>query len=517
MARRTYRRRDFLKTAGLTASLLASPKLVRASLRGERHNILFIHTDSWDGRVLGCMGHPAMRRATPNIDRLAARGTLFRNAYCNNPVCCPSRSSMMSGLFTHHCEGWNNYKGLEPGDPTFRTLMDDAGYQGEYHGKTDYLSGAHTIRARVSGWTRSANIARPQYRMDPPRMIPDQGGRDHEPDWQDVDRTLKWLQNAGADDRPFMLYLGIRQPHPAFTASQRYLDMIDEDGVHIPRPDREDHPAMRYQRLVKNWEHGFSDEMVRQVRRIYFAMCAEVDAMVGRVLDELEAKGFADSTYVVFSSDHGENAMEHNLFYKMNMYESSAHVPLIVAGPGVAKGHQVQRPVSLVDLYPTYMDMSGLDTPSGLDGHSLMPELAGGSADRPGWVLSEYHDSAVNTGNFMLRLGDWKYVVYVGQPPQLFNLKDDPDELCNVATARADVVRRIDGLLRSIVDYEAVDAKVKAYDRASFAEWRVGTKSEGVYEPTMARIFAGWDGVNPEDAPPWTAEDEALIDEWLKG
>ena len=258
MTRRTCRRRDFLKTAGLTASLLGAPRLARASLRGERHNILFIHTDSWDGRALGCMGHPAMRRATPNIDRLAARGTLFGNAYCNNPVCCPSRSSMMSGLFTHHCEGWNNYKGLEPGDSTFRKLMDEAGYQGEYYGKTDYLSGAHTIRARVSGWTRSANIARPQYRMDPPKMIPDQDGRDHEIDWKDVDQTVKWLQNAGTDDHPFMLYLGIRQPHPAFTTSQRYLEMIDEDGVHIPRPDCEDHPAMHYQRLVKNWEHGFS-------------------------------------------------------------------------------------------------------------------------------------------------------------------------------------------------------------------------------------------------------------------
>ena len=132
-------------------------------------------------------------------------------------------------------------------------------------------------------------------------------------------------------------------------------------------------------------------------------------------------------------------------------------------------------------------------------------------------MLSEYHDSAVNTGNFMLRVGDWKYVVYVGQPPQLFDLKADPDELHNVAPTQAGVVRRIDGLLRSIVDYEAVDAKVKAYDRESFAQWRAEMKAEGTYEPTMARIFAGWDRVKAEDAPPWTAKDEALIEEWLKG
>jgi arylsulfatase K len=136
-----------------------------------RPNILFIHVDSMDGDAMGCMGHPAMSCATPNLDRLAGQGVLFSNAYCNSPMCCPSRASMLSGLYTHHCEAWNNYKGLAESAPTLFDRLAAGGYRSKILGKTDYLSGQHTIRARVSPWTRSANIHRPNYRMGPPRVL----------------------------------------------------------------------------------------------------------------------------------------------------------------------------------------------------------------------------------------------------------------------------------------------------------------------------------------------------------
>jgi arylsulfatase K len=522
MSTRSCSRRDFLKAAGLGASAVAVPRLVRgAGQGGRRPNVLFIHTDSWDGRVLGPMGHPAMGRATPNLDALAAHGTLFENAYCNSPICCPSRSSMFSGLFTHRCEGWNNYKGLEPDAPTFLTRLDEGGYRTQCFGKQDFLSGQHSIRARVSAWTRSANIARPQYRMPGPKVVAGDGPRLQKNDWEDVDRAVKWLDEASADaSRPLMLYVGIRAPHPPFASSARYLAMIDESGVTVPPLDQDDHPVMEYQRAVKNWMHGFEPETVRQVRRIYFAMCAEVDAMVGRLLGALDRLGLRDSTFVIFSSDHGENAMEHRQFYKMNLYESSARVPLVVAGPDVAKGARAAAPVSLVDVYPTLMDVAGLAAgESGrLDGHSLMPELAGraGGSARPDWALSEYHDTSCNTGSFMLRRGDWKYIHYVGYGSQLFNLADDPDEVCNLSGERPAAAGEMDELLHRIVDCEAVDAKVKAYDRASFAEWRDQMKAKGTYEKTMARIFAGWDDLAESLIAPWTAEDESLIDDWLR-
>ena len=172
--------------------------------RTRRPNVLFIQCDSMDGRAMGYMDHPAMRQATPNLDALAHRGVLFRNTYCNNPICCPSRASMWSGLYTHVCEGWNNYKGLEEDTPTFRDQLAAGGYLTQTFGKTDYLSGRHTIRARVTPWTRSARIMRPSHRMRAPRILEDNRSRVHERDWQDVDRTIAWLRaRAHDDDLPF--------------------------------------------------------------------------------------------------------------------------------------------------------------------------------------------------------------------------------------------------------------------------------------------------------------------------
>lgn len=498
---------------------------------GSRPNIIFVQCDSMDGRIMGCMGHPAMGRATPNLDALAARGVLFRNAYSNNPICCPSRASMWSGQYTHHCEGWNNYKGLSQTHPTFRTALDSAGYVTQTFGKTDYLSGQHTIRARVTPWTRAAKIRRPGYRMNPPLVLDEEKARVHQGDWDKVDRSIHWLGEAaradgdvksrgsrfGGLDRPFMLYLGVGAPHPGFTTSRLYLDRIDEAGVNIPPDDEQDHPVMQYMRTVKNWEHGFSEEMVRKVRRIYFAMIAEVDAMVGRLLEAMQELGLADSTYLIFTSDHGEMAMEHRQFYKMTLYDSSARVPLIVAGPGVRAGAVVDDLVSLVDIHPTLTDMAGLARPEKLDGHSLIPELTGGSSGRPDWVLSEFHGTSCNTGSFMLRRGRWKYIAYVGYEPQLFDLEDDPDEIRNLAGVRPEVAAEMDRLLRQIVDYEAIDASVKDYDRRSFRQWRAEQLAAGTYQQSMARVYSGWDDLSEDAVLPWTAADETAIRQWLEG
>ena len=419
---------------------------------------------------------------------------------------------MWSGKFTHHCEGWNNYKGLEKDDPTFLNELHSAGYTSRVFGKTDILSGSHTIRARVSPWTRSSGILKPHYRMEKPEILDRSEIRVHGKDWEDVDRACAWLREAPS---PFFLYVGIRAPHPAFRISPDYLDRIDEDGVTVPPMEEENHPVLEYQRTVKNWQHGFSEEAVKTVRRIYFAMIAEVDAMVGEILSALNDTGLNDSTTVLFSSDHGELAMEHRQFYKMSLFEPSVHIPLIVAGPGLRKNAVEDAPVSLVDIYPTLMDLANRAHPEALDGHSLLPELTGGSSSRPDWVLSEFHGTTCPTGAFMLRQDSWKYNVYVGYEPQLFNLEEDPWEISNLAGSHGPRVREMDDLLRSIVDYEAIDSKVKAYDRESFRNWREEQKKAGTYEETIARVYSGWDRLSPEEIVPWTREDEEKIEAWL--
>lgn len=483
-----------------------------------KKNIIFIHCDSMDGRIMGNMEHSAMVRATPNLDALVDRGVQFRNAYCNSPVCCPSRASMWSGQFTHNCEGWNNHKGLEEDAPTFRTKLDEAGYKTVTFGKTDYLSGYHSIRSRVTSWAGAANIHRPTIRIGPPKVTDDDDPRIHKGDWNNIDKSIEWIKETIESDegKPFMLYLGIHTPHPSFFTSQRYMDMIEESGITIPKKDKEVHPVIHFQKVAENWEYGFSEEMVKLVRHIYFAMIAEVDAMVGKLVEAVEEMGLAENTYIIFSSDHGEMAMEHDMYYKMNMYEPSARVPLIVTGPGVSQGVKVDKLVSLVDIYPTLMDMADLEHPESLDGYSLMPELTGGESPRPDWVICEYHGECRNANIFMFRHGDWKYIVYTGYEPQLFNVKEDPDEIHNLAKNRPDIVKEMDDMFRQVVDYEEVAARNERYNKESFRKWREEEKKQGTYEETMARIYSGWDNLSDEDIMPWTDEDEKLIEEWLE-
>ena len=294
------------------------------------------------------------------------------------------------------------------------------------------------------------------------------------------------------------------------------MDLIDQDAIDLPQADDDqEHPVIVYNRVSKNWCHGLYPEMVRHVQHVYLAMIAQVDAMIGKLIEAVDDLGLWDDTYFVFSSDHGELALEHNLWYKMSMYEGSVRVPLIAAGPGIQPGIEAHDLASLIDLYPTFMEMTGLPAPDGLMGQSLLPEMRGEPGARQDWVLSEYHDTTALTGMFMLRAGDWKYVAYPGYAPQLFNMVDDPDELHNLAPSRPEVIRELDARLREIVDYEAVDGKVKAYDRRCFRRWRMEQRSAGTYDEQMARIFSGWNDLAPEDVVPWTEENERQIVEWM--
>lgn len=486
-----FNRREFLgalAAAGATGAQTSRP------------NIVLFECDSMDGRVMHNMGHPAAY--TPNMDRLAAEGALLRNTYCNSPQCCPSRSSMYSGLETHHCEGWNNGKGLEKGAPTFVDHLREAGYATQVYGKTDYLSGGHGLSGSISAWTGPANIMLPEKGAPRAKILKDGGERPKEKDWPKIDQTAAFIRKHKGE-RPFYLLCGPGIPHPPFVTSDYWFNKIDPEKVTIPPYEAKLHPVMEYMSARKDTLRDFSRDQIRDIRRTYFAMVAELDAMVGEVVRALDETGLRDSTYVIFTSDHGEMNMEHRQYLKNALYEGSARVPLLIAGPGIKKGTVVNDLVSLVDLYPTLMDMAGVPQPAGLDGHSLMPLLQGRRGNRPDWVLSQYHSNMTNTGIFMFRRGDWKYIAYAGYEPQLFNLRDDPGEMNNLAKKRPEVVKDMDARLRAVCDYPAVDAKVKQYDKDSFRRWRASL-SDQEYQKSMTQMYAGW-----------KPEHEAMIQSWL--
>lgn len=512
-------RREFIQGG----ALLGAATRLRAA-KAPRPNIILVQADSWDGRVLGCLGHPAMKRATPNIDRIAREGAAFRNAYCAHPICCPSRANLWSGRYTHHVESWNNYKGLSPGDPTFKTCLEQAGYrfatpQGGF-GKHDYLSGGHTVFNRVVDWTGPANIRLPQFRMSAPKIL-EAGQEAHAGDWAAVNRAKAFLREAAREaangDRPFFLYVGLNLPHPAFTISREWLEKVDRDAVTIPPQDDEVHPVMDYQRISKGWDHGFSEDMVRTVRTVYYAMCAETDAMVGALKDEMDRTGLDADTYFIFTSDHGENAMEHRQYYKMNMYESSVRVPLVTSGPGVRRGRIIDNIVSLIDVFPTLMDMAGRPHPPDVDGESLMPLLRGQTTRSRNWAHAMYSGSSSNTTMFMLRHGEWKYVEYPGYLPQLFNVREGPDEVKNLARKRPDAAKDMAARLRRVVDCDQVHRKVIAYDKASFGAFREELKRKPMplREPGIDNPAATYDDVMAHCYRGWKPEHDRQIQQWL--
>jgi arylsulfatase K len=235
------------------------------------------------------------------------------------------------------------------------------------------------------------------------------------------------------------------------------------------------------------------------------------------LIDAVRKFNLESNTYIIFTSDHGEMNMEHEQFYKSNMYEPAVRVPLLVTGPDIRKGLKISRLVSLVDIFPTLISLAAVETEVDLDGHSLSPELLGYGGDIPNRVFSEYHDCSVNASTSMIREGDWKYIAFAGgYEPLLFNLKDDPWEINNLAPKLPEKAVEMKGILYSISNLDEVAKQVKEYEQDSFRVWRHEQKEAGTYEKNMARIYSGWDYIKSEDTLPWSEENEKKVIAWLE-
>jgi len=492
---------------------------------GKSPNIVFVFPDSWDGRLLGCAGHPAMRNATPNVDALARRGARFTNAYTTHPLCCPARANLWSGRYTQTIESWTNCKGIDAGSPTFKTALEGSGYafateEGGF-GKHDYLSGRHSVKARVCGWTGVSGVPLPVCDTFVQDVTIEDGERSSRSvgrgDYEAVAAARAFLRDRAADERPFFLYVGTETPHPPFNPCRKYLDMVDVEAIPIPAPEEQTHPAMQYMNLATAWKHGFSEDTVRQFRAAYCAMCAETDAMVGEIAGSMDELGLAENTYFVLCSDHGELALEHGAWLKMAMYEGSTHIPLIIAGPGVTPGARIDRIVSLIDLHPTFLDLAGAAPDPGAEGESLRACLTDPNAPGRDWAYACYCGTAADTFSFMLRKDEWKYVAYIGREPQLFNLRTDPDERRDLAATRPGMVAELDACLRRIVDPEETYERFVRYCKQSFTAWREEAKqglhsyrTANAYEEIMRLCYTGWSREHEEHVNRWLAEDAGV-------
>ena len=469
-------------------------------------NVVFIHCDSMDGRAMGWLGHPAA--STPTLDCLAEQGTAFTRTYCTSPQCVPSRASFMSGRYVHEIEAWNNAKGLEDTDQTLLDDADAAGYRTDELGRSDYRSGSHSRFARMLAWVRSADLELPE--KDPPVTdLVEEGVRQRGSDWETVEEAVDRLQALDSEsDDPFFLKVGFTNPHPGggYRTTPEHLRHIPADEVTVTPEDPLDHPVTRKASIAKNTFDPLPDDEIREIRRHYLGMIRETDAMVGQVLDAIDEQGLREETVVVFISDHGDMQLEHRMWLKNSMYEASARVPFIVAGPGIESDHRVEMPVSLVSLRRTLADVCGYEPLEATSGRTLRPGLAGHQLP-PEPILCEYHSNMQCTGSFMLRHGDWKYVAYGGYEPQLFDLGSDPEEIKNLASERPDVVERMDELLLERCEYPAVDRRAKADDRESLRAYRFGADEEEYLELVDESYAEGVTENHVEQVERWLAGD----------
>ena len=448
-------------------------------------NLLIIMNDEHNKKMLGCNGHPMVR--TPNLDRLAARGTVFGNAYTNSPICVPARAALATGRYVHDNRCWDNAIAYDGNPPSWAHYLRDAGHEvvsiGKLHYASEQVDGGFSeqiipmhIEAGVGdlyGLIRNPLPVRYQSR-DLAHSIGPGESTYIEYDRDITARTVQWLQDHGKArrERPWVLFTSFIAPHSPLIAPPEYYALYDPDAIPMPkRAARSLHPWVQQWDDCYRFDSYFESDAQRRIAiASYFGLCSFMDANVGRILNALEAQGLAENTVVLFLSDHGDNMGARGLWGKSTMYEESAAVPLIMAGPRVRPGARVDTPVSLVDCYPTILDAVGHGAPAAgtaLPGRSLF-DIASNPYDAQRVAFSEYHAAGSVSGAYMLRRGNLKYIHYTHYRPELFNLRDDPEELDDLALdgrhePELEIFRE---LLSGICDPECTDAAAKADQEA---------------------------------------------------
>jgi len=374
-------------------------------------NLVIVMADEHAGRYTGYAGHPVVQ--TPNLDRLAARGTHFTNAYCTSPICMPSRAAFATGRYPHDTGYVCNatpYDGRVPGWPH---RLSEAGVPVTSIGKLHYRDAdvssgfdrtivpMHAVNGTgdIFGAIRDSAPLPVRHGV---RAVAEEVGRG-ESDYTRYDRTilaesLDWLQTTAPGlSEPWVLFVSFVCPHFPLIAPDAFYDLYDPDSLDLPkacrREDWPDHPWVDAFRASYITDTFFDDDLRRRATAAYFGLCSFVDSLIGQIVDTVDGSGFGARTRMIYTSDHGDNLGVRGLWQKSNFYQESAHVPLIATGGGVAAGGVCRTPVSLVDFYPTVLDATGLGdgtSPVNPDARSLF-RIAAEPDDFGRVVFGEYH------------------------------------------------------------------------------------------------------------------------------
>jgi arylsulfatase len=454
-------RRAFLG-AGLGAG-------VSGALAAARPNILLFCTDQQRFDTLHALGNANIR--TPNLDRLVSQGVAFTNAYCQTPICTPSRASFLTGCYPstlHVTRNGNQFFPSHLAPRLISRMLTEAGYDCGMVGKFHLSSSYQRVEPRLDDgyrlfeWSHAPRPDWPVEQQGYMRWLRDQGvdfktaygarrfpdrptefnsgiaARHHEVTWC-TETAVSWLR--GQLKAPWFITVNTYAPHPPFHPPPEFLERIEASSIPLPLwgPDELRNQAHFSRVDFQSKPRDPSTYPSRYMKAAYYAQIEFVDHSFGQVLDALEATGQGENTLIVFTADHGEAMGDHGLRHKgCRFYEGLAHVPLILSWPARWKARRNSALVELTDIVPTLLEAIGLPVPDWVQGKSLLP-LAGGAADasahRP-FVRCEYHDALDlpdHTHANMLRNERYKLVCYHGHAAgELYDLEKDPDEFRNL-------------------------------------------------------------------------------------
>jgi iduronate 2-sulfatase len=437
-------------------------------------NVLFIAVDDMNND-LGCFGHPLVK--SPSIDRLAARGVRFDRAYCQFPLCSPSRSSLLTGLRPDSTRVFNlqyHFRQDLPDLVTLPQMFIRSGYYVARVGKMYHYGnpgdiGTNGLDDRVSWMERFNPAGRDKTTLEldiinytPKRglgsamaFLADPTGTDPQhTDGKVTDQAIQLLE--AHKDKPFFIAAGYYKPHCPWVTPKKYFDLYPMDPITLPQitaQTRDDYPPLALA-STRPWPYfGITADRARECKRAYYAAISFVDAQIGRLLDAVDRLGLRDNTIIVFWSDHGYHLGEHGLWFKQSCFEESARVPLIISVPGQKTAGQASaRPVELVDLYPTLADLAGLTPPKHVQGFSLRPLIDDPQApwDHPAYTQVQ---RGADPGH-SVRTERWRYTEWAfgKKGEELYDHGNDPQELHNLAheAKYADVVVQMKTLLKQV-------------------------------------------------------------------
>ena len=417
-------------------------------MQNQRPNLLYIHSDQHNPYVTGCYDDPLVQ--TPHLDQLAAEGIVFENVYCPSPICVPSRMSMLSGKYPYENNVWTNSHILDSAIPTFAHAMGAAGYNpvligrmhavgpDQLHGYTERLVGDHGPN-HPGG--RGVDHGELSGTAGPARVSLEKSGSGqsaYQVHDEDVTAaTVDYLNRLGVQKRsgllnePFSISVGFMLPHQPFVARKEDY-AIYEGRMSMPKNPEpfsdKLHPYFQWWR-EKCGIKEVTDDEIRRARTAYWALVTRMDIMIGEILTALRQNELDRNTVILYSSDHGEQVGEHGLWWKQTFYEHSVKVPAILSWRGnLPEGVRCERIVSALDLNATMLDaLDALPLPNSR-GRSVLPLFRNDRIDWEDIAFSEYC-TVDGCYHRMIRRDEWKLNYYHGQPSQLFNLKEDPNEL----------------------------------------------------------------------------------------